>query len=174
MILKSLKDKAIEKRIRRELQRESERHLSAPGVIRSLAIIIDYDKLADIRPLLQLATALDVTNDKVFILGYVEKVHKSVNYLIPVFSETTVKGSGLVRSAEVQDFLSKNYDLLINYYEEATPVMKLMTVLTRASFKVGLSGALSEFNDLTLLTEPGDFDKFRDELVKYLKILSNK
>ncbi|THD68054.1 hypothetical protein E7Z59_10430 [Robertkochia marina] len=174
MILKSLKDKAIDKRIRRELQREGERYLSAPGDIRSLAIIIDYDKLADIRPLLQLATALNVANEKVFILGYVEKVHKSVNYLIPVFSEATVKGNGLVRSNEVQDFLSRNYDLLINYYGQATPVMKLMTVLTRASFKVGLSADLSDFNDLTLLTEPGDFENFRDELVKYLKILSNK
>lgn len=174
MILKSFKEKAIDKQIRRELQNKSERRAAVPGQIFSLAIIINYDKLADFRPLMKLAAALSVANEHVYILGHVEKVHKSVNYLIPVFSESSVKTNGLVRSVEVQDFLSRKYDLLINYYQDDNAVMRLMSVLTKAAFKVGISGELSEYNDLTILTEDTDFEGFGSELVKYLTILSKE
>ena len=174
MILKSLKEKAIDKLIRRELQREHQRQFAGPGEITSLAIIINYDKLADFRPLMKLASALSVANDHVHILGHVEKVHKSVNYLIPVFSESSVKTNGLVKSVEVQDFLARNYDLLINYYTDENSVMKLMSVLAKASFKVGISQEMSAYNDLTVLTGETDFDGFQTELVKYLTILSKE
>lgn len=174
MILKSLREKAIDKRIRRELQRESEERLASPGEISSLAIIIDYEKLADFRPLMKLASTLSVANEQVYIAGYVDKVHKSVNYLIPVFSESSVKTNGMVRSPQMQEFLSRKYDLLVSYYSDDNAILRLMTALTRASFKVGIAKDLSMFNDLTLLTGENDFEGFQTELVKYLTILSKQ
>lgn len=174
MILKSFKEKAIDKIIQRELQGQKGGAGTGVEPINSLAVIINYDRLADFKPLLGLAADLSVAGEQVYILGYVEKIHKSVNYLIPVFSETSVKTNGLVKATEVQEFLGRRYDLLVNYYEDTHAVMKLMSVLTKASFKVGISEEMSAFNDLTVLTDATDFNGFRSELVKYLNILRKK
>lgn len=172
MILKSLKEKAIDKIIRRELQRNAGEDASGKGRIESLAIIINYDRLTDFKPLMNLASALSVSDDQVYILGYVDKVHKKVNYLIPVFSEASIKTNGTVKSMEVQEFLGRKYDLLVNFYREPNSAMRLMSALTKASFKAGIAEDMSEMNDLTLLTEENDLKGFREELVKYLKILN--
>ncbi|WP_224490754.1 DUF6913 domain-containing protein [Robertkochia flava] len=174
MILKSFKEKAIDKIIRRELQSQRNKGGATLGEVRSLALIINYDQLADFKPLLNLAADLSVSNDQVYILGYVEKIHKKVNYMIPVFSEASVKTSGEVKSGTVKDFLGREYDLLVNYYKDNNPVMQLMSVHTRAKLKVGVSEGLSAINDLTLLTGTENFNEFRQELVKYLKILNKQ
>lgn len=172
MIFKSLKEKAIDNIIRKELGRSVVPERSTKKGMATLAIIINYDKLSDYKPLMNLASALGVDNDRVFILGFVEKVHKNVNYLIPVFSEDSVKTSGALRSGDVQDFLAREYDLLVNYYTDPSKVMHLMSVLTKASFKVGITGEDTEINDLTLIFEEGNIRGFQEELVKYLKILN--
>lgn len=172
MIFKSLKDKAIGKIIDRELRKSDVSVANGNKGISTLAMIINYDKQADFKPLMNLASALGVDNDKVYILGYVEKEHKSVNYLIPVFSEGSVKANGALKSGAVQDFLGRDYDLLVNYYTDSDKIMHLMSVLTKASFKVGISEGNAEINDLTLMVEESDVTGFREELVKYLKILN--
>lgn len=174
MILKSLKEKAIDKIIRKELQLRADKGVKGAGRVSSLAIIINYDDLADYKPLLNLAAELSVPNDKVYILGYVEKIHKKVNYMIPVFSESSVRTNGEIKPDAVREFLARDYDLLVSFYKDANPVMRLMTVLSRASLKVGVCESLSGINDLTLLTGTTHFHEFQVELVKYLKILKRQ
>ncbi|MBL7473678.1 DUF6913 domain-containing protein [Robertkochia sediminum] len=172
MIFRSLKEKAINKIIKKELGNAVVPGNTDKKGINTLAIIIDYDKLSDFKPLMNLASALGVDNNSVYILGHVEKVYKNVNYLIPVFASSSVKSNGTVRTPEAKEFLTRDYDLLVNYYSGAESVMHLVSVLTRASFKVGLGEANSGINDLTLMVGENDLEGFQKELVKYLRILN--
>ncbi|TRZ41071.1 DUF6913 domain-containing protein [Robertkochia solimangrovi] len=170
MILKSLKEKSVYKIIEEESGKKRTSS-QGEGKFRSLAIIINYDKLVDYRPLLNLANALDIPNESVHMLGYVEKAVKNVNYLIPVFSPKSIGVKGKVKDDALEDFLKKDYDLLVNYYSDPVIEMMLVSALTRSDFKVGISDEHAILNDLILKVGEGNFRDFQEELIKYLKIL---
>ncbi|WP_224482623.1 DUF6913 domain-containing protein [Robertkochia aurantiaca] len=172
MIFNSLREKSIKKIIDRHLgERETLVKQGKEG-IRSLAVIINYDELVDYRPLMNLAAALGVNNEEVYILGYVDKVHRGVNYMIPVFSRGDIGQRGKLKSFVLNDFLQREYDLQINYFtDQAAVEMLLVAALCKADFKAGISGEVEELNDLVLHLPEGDFSGFQNELIRYLKIL---
>jgi hypothetical protein len=68
--------------------------------------------------------------------------------------------------------LTKEYDLLVNYYTQDVLILKLMTVKTKARIKVGFAEIDPELNDLILQTQLQDFNTFKTELAKYLKVMN--
>jgi hypothetical protein len=70
------------------------------------------------------------------------------------------------------EFLTKEYDLLINYYTQDKLMMQLMTVKTKARIKVGFDEIDKDLNDLILQTSLNDFTTFKTELKKYLTVMN--
>ncbi|MCX2680044.1 hypothetical protein OOZ15_08855 [Galbibacter sp. EGI 63066] len=170
MFFKALKEKSIEKTIKKELSKESS-FPSSGGVLRSLAIVINYDDLVDYKPLLNIAKAINISNENVFITGYVEKLYKNVNYMIPVFSKKSFGTRGAVKSEDLNNFLNREYDIVINYYTDSNIYLNLVSALIKSPMKVGISEENEAVNNLVLKVNEGDFSRFSDELVKYLSIL---
>ncbi|MCM5662770.1 DUF6913 domain-containing protein [Galbibacter mesophilus] len=170
MIFKGLKEKSIKKAIQSAITGPN-RYGKENDVVRSLAIIIDYDKLVDYKPLLDIAKAINVSNENVSIVGYVSKMYKNVNYLIPVFSDESFGMKGKVKTEEIGVFLKKEYDIAINYYSEPNIYLQLVSALCKSDLKVGISNELEALNDLVLKVDEKDFTMFNKELVKYLTIL---
>ncbi|MDG3581679.1 DUF6913 domain-containing protein [Galbibacter pacificus] len=170
MIFKGLKEKSIRKTIQKVLSKPMGLD-KCEGVLHSLAIIIDYDKLVDYKPLLNIAKAINISNENIFILGYVDKMYKNVNYLIPVFSDSSIGMNGKIKTDELGSFLKREYDIVINYFTEPNIYLELVSVLSKSSLKVGISEKSEAINNLVLKVNEKDFSQFNSELVKYLTIL---
>ncbi|WP_335964354.1 hypothetical protein [Galbibacter sp. PAP.153] len=170
MIFKGLKEKSIRKTIQKALSKPMGSD-KGDGVLHSLAIIIDYDKLVDYKPLLNIAKAINISNENIFILGYVDKMYKNVNYLIPVFSDSSIGMNGKIKTDELGSFLKREYDIVINYFTEPNIYLELVSVLSKSSLKVGISEESEAINNLVLKVNEKDFSQFNSELVKYLTIL---
>jgi hypothetical protein len=74
-------------------------------------------------------------------------------------------------SVEVNDFINKEFDLLISYYNIEKTILLKVTHSSRALFKVGFSSIDKRLNHFMIQTDGSDFKLFISELFKYLKIL---
>lgn len=171
MIFKGLKEKTIRKIIKKEPLPEKNVNRFQDTPLRNIGIIINYDRLQDYRPLHELAKILQISASEVFILGFVDKKYHNVNYLIPVFSRKGISFRGRVKEVEVQEFLQRDYDLLLHYYGGSIPEMQLVSRLSKAGISVGITDESQIYSDLIIKVPEGDFRAFSEELVKYLKIL---
>ena len=76
-----------------------------------------------------------------------------------------------IENGHVTEFLSREYDVLINYYERETLLLKLLTLSTSARLRVGFSEVDHRLNDLILDTTLEEIEAFKLELKKYLTVL---
>ncbi|WP_417362958.1 DUF6913 domain-containing protein [Galbibacter sp.] len=170
MIFKGLKENSIKKAIKASNLKPANYGGDA-GAVRSLAIIINYDTLVDYKPLMDIAKAIRISNDNIFIAGYVDRIYKNVNYMIPVFSQNSFGINGKVKQEDIQAFLDRPYDIAINYYSTPNLFLKYVSTLCKSELKVGITEGSENVNNLVLKVNEKDYDQFSKELVKYLNIL---
>jgi hypothetical protein len=170
MIFKGLKENSIKKAIKASSLKPNSYNGQA-GAVRSLAIIINYDTLVDYKPLMDIAKAIHINNENIFIAGYVEKVYKNVNYMIPVFSKNSFGINGKIKQEDLQGFLDRTYDIVINYYSEPNLFLEYVSTLCKSELKVGITENSKSVSNLVLKVNEKDYDQFSNELVKYLNIL---
>lgn len=170
MIFKGLKENSIKKAIKASVLKPAS-YAGNGGAVRSLAIIINYDTLVDYKPLMDIAKAIHISNENIFIAGYVDKVYKNVNYMIPVFSKNSFGINGKIKQEDLQTFLDRPYDIVINYYNQPNLFLEYVSTLCKSELKVGITEDKNSVNNLVLKVNEKDYDQFSKELVKYLNIL---
>lgn len=175
MILKGLKDKFKYKSglkyLKQELRQEREAPLRQEG-INAIGVIVDLDNFSEPEKFYELIDAYALRPNAVKIIGYRKFYDKNSPYATPVFSDKDLGWNGAVENSYALEFLSRDYDLLINYYREPNLLMQLMSVKTKARIRVGFSEQDPAFNDLIFGSGITDFDSFKKELKKYLKVLN--
>ena len=92
------------------------------------------------------------------------------NYI--AFNASTVSNTGTFLNPAIQEFIDKDFDLLISYYEQEKPVSIMASALSKAKFKVGFATIDKRINNLIIDTSAHNFQVFEEELFKYLKILN--
>ncbi|HLT41559.1 MAG TPA: hypothetical protein VKZ95_02555 [Sphingobacteriaceae bacterium] len=170
MIFKGLKENSIKKAIKASSLKLAS-YVGDGGAVRSLAIIINYDTLVDYKPLMDIAKAIHISNENIFIAGYVEKVYKNVNYMIPVFSKKSFGVNGKIQQEDIKAFLDRPYDIAINYYSKPNLFLEYVSTLCKSELKVGITEESKNVNNLVLKVNEKDYGQFSKELVKYLQIL---
>lgn len=140
--------------------------------VASIGCIVDVDHFPKADSFYELTVDFSLRPNAVKIVGYKKEYDKNSPYSIPMFSDRDLGWKGRIENGYVQEFLDRDYDVLINYYEEDNLMMKLLSVKTSARIKVGLGSQDTKVNDLILNTPLDDFKLFKDELKKYLKVLN--
>jgi hypothetical protein len=173
MFLKGIKDKFKQKSgrkfINKTLANPAEESSRGKG-IRKLGCIVDLDKFQDSDVFYQFLEEFKLTPNAVKIIGYRSYYDKNSPYSTPVFSDKDLGWNGDIENSYALEFLSREYDLLVNYYDEENLLLNLMSVKTKARIKVGFKGVGPEYNDLILDTPLKDFKTFKTELKKYLGV----
>lgn len=173
MILKGLTDKfkykSGVKHLKQQLQQPRET-VDRPSGIQAIGVIVDLDKFANPELFYELIDAFSLRPNAVKIIGYKRFYDKNSPYSTPVFSDKDLGWNGTIENSYALEFLSREYDLLINYYNEDNLVMQLMSVKSRARMRVGFSGVDPVYNDLILGCDPADFRLFKTEMKKYLAL----
>jgi len=169
MILKAFKEKSNQKLINnlvgfRSAQISSKR-IESVGIVLNL---VEYDDFESFRLFFE---ALKLNPNKIKLVGFVEdpKLLELSRELL--FSEKQIGWKGKIKNNELQSFLNTPFDVLVSYFKNDNLDLNLITALSRANFKVGLSGKDIRFYDLVLDVLPNEFNVFKNEFIKYLTIL---
>ncbi|MFS4457070.1 DUF6913 domain-containing protein [Maribacter sp. 2304DJ31-5] len=173
MFLKGIKDKFKQKSGRKFIKEalgKPEPLTNRNKGISSLGCIVDLDKFQNADVFYQFLDEFSLRPNAVKIIGYKSYYDKNSPYATPIFSDKDLGWNGTIENSYALEFLSREYDLLINYYNEDNLLPNLMSVQTKARIKVGFKDVGQEFNDLILDTPITDFITFKSELKKYLEV----
>jgi hypothetical protein len=170
MILQGFKEKSNKKYLNSILN--TPRSDEGNSKIVSLGIIVNVDETDDLEILKSLATTLRVRPNKLKIIAFTSN-KKDVTYSWDVcFNPKDFGWKGTIKNIELQSFLDTDFDALISYYTLDILELKLLTAKSKAKFKIGILQSEKRLNDLIINTKLKDFDVFRNEVYKYLKIFN--
>ena len=140
--------------------------------INSIGCIVNLDTFENANLFYEFIEEFSLRPNAVKIIGYKSFYDKNSPYSIPVFSDKDLGWKGAIENSYALEFLSREYDMLINYYNEENLLLELMTVKTNARVNVGFNEIDKVYNDLILNTSIDNFKVFKKELKKYLKVLN--
>jgi len=170
MILKGLKRNALKKNIEANLKKRS---ASSLGISRltTLAVLIDASYDVNILSLVKLANELGVSHEKLKIIGYKEDKELESNNEAAYYNDKSFAVNGSVKNQFLKEFIDKEYDVLIGFYEENKIELNSVAAASKARLKIGFSQVDNRINDLIIGATVNNPNLFIKELKKYLKIL---
>jgi hypothetical protein len=170
MILKAFKEKSNKKYLKKML---SERKVYVDGSkLESIGVILNVDELVDFELFGNLAADLNVHPNRLKIIAYSSQNKDEFNSWDLCFNPKDFGWSGSIKNVELQAFLDTKFDALVSYYTHEDLELKLMTVASKAQFKIGIMQTDTRLNDLIIKTQVNEFEVFSGELLKYLMILN--
>jgi hypothetical protein len=174
MIFKGLRDKFKQKSglkyLERELKTFPESVEKKPG-IRTLGVIVDLEQFKEEERFFELVESLRLKPNALKVIGYRAFYDKNSPYATPVFSDKDLGWKGAIENSYALEFLSRPYDVLINYFDQPGLLLHLMSIKTKAGLRVGFKGVDPVYNDLILESPLNDFETFKSEMKKYLSLL---
>jgi len=141
------------------------------GIV-NVGCIVDLDHFVDGEKFYELIDDFSLKPNGIKIIGYKRDFEKGSPYAIQIFSDKDLGWRGEIENGYALEFMGREYDLLVNYYEEDNLLMKLLSVRTPARIKVGFGTLNPKINDLILHASMKDFTLFKSELKKYLTVLN--
>jgi hypothetical protein len=170
MILKGFREKSIKKHINKLLSIE---HSNVNNdTIESLGVILNINEIDDFEKFRELSTYLKIHPNKLKIIAYSDNKKEALQSWDVCFNPNDFGWKGVINNSELQSFLDTKFDALISYYEADVSELNLITALSKAHFKIGISECDERLNDLIIKTNLKEFDLFKDEIFKYLTILN--
>ncbi|GAA4278537.1 DUF6913 domain-containing protein [Aquimarina mytili] len=170
MILKGLKRNAIKKSIETHLKK---RDSSSTGIssLKTLAVLVDASYAVNIASIVKLASELQVDPENLKVVGYKEDKDLEDDKDAAYYNDKSFAVNGSIRNSALQDFVNKDYDVLINFYEEDKLELNYVAAVSKAKLKIGFAEVDNRINDLIIGSTTHDTNLFIAELKKYLKIL---
>lgn len=173
MIFKAIQDRFKVKSGKKFLEDELNRKRIYPKKlgVSQVACIVDMDAFENTDVFKTLRKTLDLPPNGVHIIGFKRADDKNGIFEMPVVTEKQLGWNGSIENTDFEVFAGREYDLLLNYYNDNRLMLKLMSAKINARVRVGLLGADQDFSDLIFDCHINDFRTFNEEMLKYLKIL---
>lgn len=140
--------------------------------VNTLGVLLHINEFEDFESFRQLANNMNVLSNKLKIVAYTSNEKDTPNFWEVCFTEKDFGWKGLIKNIELQTFVDTRFDALISYYSEDITELKLITVKSKAIFKIGILQKDERLNDLIIKTKPKQFNVFQKEVLKYLKIFN--
>lgn len=170
MILKAFKEKSNKKYLNKMLS--NRKIYIDDSKLDSLGVILNVDELADFELFRTLAKDLNVHPNRLKVIAYSANKKDEFNSWDLCFNPDDFGWNGAIKNVELEAFLNTNFDALVSYYTNEDLELKLLTVASKAKFKIGIMQTDIRLNDLIIKTQLKEFEVFSGELLKYLMILN--
>lgn len=170
MILKGLKRNAIKKNIEACLEKRNASSQSISN-LKTLAVLIDASYSVNVLSLVKLANELGVIPNNLKVMGYREDKEIKDDKDAAYYNDKSFGVKGVVKSQSLQEFIEKDYDVLISFYAENKIELNYVAAASNAKLKVGFAEVDNRINDLIIGATVNNPNLFIKELKKYLKIL---
>ena len=168
--MKGFKEKSNKKYLNKLL---SKRYVNVTkDKVVSLGVIFNIDEINDFKMFSQLAECVNVRPNRMKVVAFSESKKEVLNTWDECYNPKDFGWRGTIKNSGLESFLDTKFDVLISYYEQEYLELKLITALSKATFKIGILQSDERINDLIIKTSLKEFELFKDEVFKYLKILN--
>jgi hypothetical protein len=147
-------------------------HAASDKKIRTVGIVFDETYFYEKESLIAELVNNGINEDLIDILVFKNTIKKSERFDYPVFTHRDLSWRATFDKSEVRDFIAKEFDLLINYYDTEKSALLIVSNLSSATFKVGFASVDKKLNHFMINTNAENYKVFTEELFKYLKILN--
>jgi hypothetical protein len=170
MFLKRFKEKSIQKYINNIL------NIRKIGVndhkIESVGVILSLEEFNEHENLILFFKSIGIRENKIKFITFITDEKMKPNPWDSYFSSKDFGWKGKVNSVDVQEFIEAKFDALISYYKQDNLELNAVTALSKADFKIGISGKDQRLHDFIIDVKPNQINVFKKEILKYLKILN--
>ena len=170
MFLNYLKNLTTKKIVKKNLS--NAKLPSSEGIVRTVGILFDETYFYEREALVAELVANGINESDISVLVFKNKIKKNETFDYPVFSNKDLSWRGTIEKAQVNEFIARPFDLLIDYYDTEKAALLLVSNLSKAHFKVGFTAVDKRLHHFMIDTNAENYKVFSDELFKYLKILN--
>ncbi len=170
MFLNYIKSLLVKKTLKRSLSNVTMDDQKNP--IKTVGLLVDESYFFNTNELVKEIVSNGITESDIKVIVYRDVLKKNEVYSYPTFGLKDFNFRGATELQPINEFISDEFDLLINYYDVEKPVLSLLTNNSKAKFKVGFSSTDKRLNHLTISSNTENHKVFTHELFRYLKILN--
>ena len=169
MILRNIKLSFLKRKLKKAALVRTRQRKNAK--LKTIGIIVDIDHFEAYEEVMSLSENLALKPKNISVLCFTENHKNYLNFETPLFTLKDFSWNGILKKQELKDFVNKEFDVVIGYFNNSNPCLDYMTAILKAPFKIGLQGSLTDLFDLIINVDINDTEVFKNEAVKYLKIL---
>lgn len=170
MILKAFKEKSNQKYVNKLLA--ARKATVNANKIKTIAVLLNAEEFVDFEVFKVFFKELNLVSPKHKIIAFTLDDKLEHNQWDTYYSPKDFGWKGKINNIDLQTFLDEDYDVLISYYKEEVLQLNLITALSQANLKVGLSRNDERLYDLIIDVKPKNILVFKREFQKYLNILN--
>ena len=170
MFLNYIKSFILKKSLRKLLCNVKAETLNCP--VTKVGLIVDESCFLETTALKREIISNGIAESNIKVIVYRDILKSKAVYAEPTFGIKDLNFKNEFANPALKDFLSEEFDLLINYYNKEKPFLLLLTHNAKAKFKIGFSTVDKRLNHLLINIEPENYKGFIQELFRYLKILN--
>lgn len=168
-LLKNISNGYLNRNIKRSIANLNDNRKDFKLPILKVGCIIDTNLDVDYFQILELVEKIGLKQKDVKIISYSDTAFNDPFSKMRI-SKDSINFYGKIVSADANEFISYDYDLLINYFGD-NEILTLISSKTNSNFRVGYSESNKNINDIMFSNFFNNFEKFSNELIKYLKFL---
>ncbi|MCB0444926.1 MAG: hypothetical protein R2812_08665 [Gelidibacter sp.] len=169
MILKAFKEKSNQKYINSLLN--SRNVAITTKKIESVGVILNLNEFSDFEAFRIYFKSLGIQLPKIKTIAFVEDEKNADKLWDTFFSAKDIGWKGKIHSVDLQTFIDTKFDALICFYKQNKLETNLVTALSNANFKIGLSHVDDRLYDFIIDLNTKQIEVFKVELKKYLTVL---
>ncbi|MDT0557534.1 hypothetical protein RM697_02665 [Ichthyenterobacterium sp. W332] len=169
MILKVFKEKSNQKFINSLLS--ARRAAFSNSKVQTIGVLLNIEEYDDFESFRVYFKSLGLVSPKCKVVAFIDDEKKISNLWDTYFISKNFGWKGKILSVDLQSFINYEFDVLISYYKKDQLETNLITAMSKAKFKVGLSGLDERLYDLIIDVPINNFKTFKFELKKYLTVL---
>jgi hypothetical protein len=170
MFLNYIKDFSVKKRLKNSLQNvKSELSVNS---IKTVGLLIDESCFSEVNLLINELRLNGILEEGIEVIVYRDRLKQSKSISQAIFSSKALNWNTTIDNADANNFVNKEFDLLISYYDVDKAILLVVTHHSKAQFKVGFAAIDKRFNDLMIDTNAENYKVFTHELFRYLRILN--
>lgn len=166
-----MKKSVINRKIKK-LQKDLSTHRPEIRKVKEVAVLNSPDSKLDVKKmaLLEKSLNLNTVNFHIFTVKEKKDNFNELRGLIADIKDLNLLGN--VKNEQIKEFLSKKYDLLIDFTGLQNELQKYFSLQIKSGFRVGYKTE-DDLYDLMMEIENGQLDVFIKEMQYYLKILGH-
>jgi hypothetical protein len=170
MFYKIIKNFFLKKNVTKRLLKQ--KNQLAQQKIATVGLLVDETYFSNTAALVDQLISKGIEKDNITVLIYKDKIKSKELIASPFLALKNISFAGEIDKPEVVDFLETPFDILINCYDVNKNALLLLTIKSKANFKVGFDSVDKRVNHFIIKTLVDEYEMFIQELFKYLKILN--
>lgn len=170
MFLNYLKGFSVKKIVKNSLL--NVKMSSFSGNVKTIGLVVDESHFANTQLLIEEFVANGIAKENIELLVYKSKSNVNFTTTVTKLESNHLNWNAQIKNEAVNDFIAKDFDLLVSYYDVQKAILLVVTHESKAKFKVGFSTIDKRLNNLMINTNLENYKVFVQELFRYLKILN--